>query len=336
MNSYRVRLGRAIGVWLCAVGFVAAQTNLLPDGGFEGPLSDTGLPVGLNTFQAKDATIKATVVAAGRTGKALRIEAKGAHAGVGLKRLPVAPRQQLALRGWVRVEGGENTRAVVKLDYLRADGSWLAMTSAEPVTSKQAGWQLVALTDLPEAVTDAAIVCPVVAVEGDGCAWFDDMEMVSRPVEQTATNLLQNGDFEWVAAGQPRLFGLSRKPREAAVVCACSDREPRTGWYSLQLSGNVNYAVAYGPGVTAVPGRRYVLKGFARSSRGDCRLKLDYVRDGVFLGQTVSPRISGMEWQELTVVSEVERYPEATRVAAAAVIEGDAEAWFDDLVLTIE
>ena len=336
MDLHRMRLRQTVGAWLCAAGAAVAQTNLLPDGGFEGPLSDTGLPVGVGTFKAKDATLKATIVPEGRHGKALCLEGTGAHVGVGLKRVPVEPQQQVALRGWVKVEGGENTRAVVKFDYLRADGSWLAMSSAEPVTPKQVGWQLVALTDRPDTVVDAALVAAVVAVEGDGRAWVDDLEMVSRPLEPAAPNLLQNGDFEWVAAGQPRLFGLSHKPREAPVLFTCSDREPRNGWYCLQLAGNVNYAVAYGPALRAAPGRRYVLTGFARSAKGGCRIKLDYTRDGAFLGQTVSPRISGLEWQELTVASELERYPEANRVAAAAVIEGDAEAWFDDLVLTLQ
>lgn len=117
---------------------------------------------------------------------------------------------------------------------------------------------------------------------------------------------------------------------------ACSDDHPRSGWYCLHLAGNVNYAVAYGLSLPTEPGKRYVLKGFARSSKGGCRIKLDYTRDGQFVGQTVSPRITGMEWQEQTVVSEIERFPDANRVAATAVIEGDSEAWFDDFVLTRE
>lgn len=328
------RLGLA--AWIGAAFVAAAPVGLLPDGGFEGPLSDTGLPVGVGTFKAKDASVKASIVPEGRNGKALLIEGQGAFAGVGLKRVPVQPGQQIALRGWVKVEGGEKTRAIVKLDYLRADGSWLAMAPAEPVTPKLTGWQLVALTDVPGMVADAAIVCAVAVVEGDGKAWFDDFEMVSHPLEPGAPNLLQNGDFEWVTAGQPKGFGLSWKPRDAPMVFACSDQDPRNGWYCLHLAANVNYAVAYGPAVLAVPGRRYVLKGFGRTSKGACRLKLDYTREGTYLGQTVSPPISGMEWQEQTVRSEVERFPDANRIAAAAVIEGDAEAWFDDLVLTLE
>ena len=337
MGSRTLGLRQGIAVCLCAALAAAVPVELLPDGGFEGPLSDTGLPVGAGTFAAKEATVKATIVPEGRTGKALLVEGQGAFVGVGLNRIPIQPQQQVALRGWAKVEGGEGTRAVVKFDYLRADRSYLASAAAEPVTPKQAGWQLVALTDVPSAVAEAAFVCAVVAVEGGGKAWFDDVEMVSRPVEPGPPNLLQNGDFEGVAAGQPRGFGMSQNPREAPVVFACSDREPRSGWYCLQLAGNVNYAVAYGRAVRAVPGRRYVLKGFARTAKGACRIKFDYTRDGTYLGQTLSPPVSGMEWQEQTVRSEIDRFPEATRVAAAAVIEsGEVEAWFDDFVLTLE
>ena len=336
MDSHSMGRRSGLAAWLCAAVVAGAPLELLPEGGFEGPLSDTGLPVGAGTFAAKGATTKATIVPGGRTGKALLIEGEGAHAGVGLNRVPIQAGQQVALRGWVKVEGTDETRAMVKLDYLRADGSWLAMSPAEPVTPKQPGWQLVALTDVPNAVAEAAVVCAVVVVEGGGKAWFDDLEMVSRPLEPGAPNLLQNGDFESVTAGQPRGFGMSRKPREAPVAFACSDQDPRSGWYCLHLAGNVNCAVAYGPAVLAVPGRHYVLKGFGRTSKGRCRIKFDYTRDGTFLGQTVSPPISGMEWQEQTIRSEAERFPDATRIAAAAVIEGDAEAWLDDLVLTIE
>lgn len=177
MDSHSMGLRSGLAAWLCAAFVAGAPVELLPEGGFEGPLSDTGLPVGAGTFMAKDATIKATIVPGGRTGKALLIEGEGAHAGVGLNRVPIQPGQQIALRGWVKVEGTEGTRAIVKFDY---------------------------------------------------------------------------------------------------------------------------------------------------------------TRDGTFLGQTVSPPISGMEWQEQTIRSEVERFPDATRIAAAAVIEGDAEAWLDDLVLTLE
>ncbi len=102
------------------------------------------------------------------------------------------------------------------------------------------------------------------------------------------------------------------------------------------MCGVADRACAEGERLPLGKGKVYLLRGFARATRGDVFLQISYWRDNRWLGMTQSGAVTtDGEWQECAVATEPTRFPEATHISISGTARGGSvEAWFDDLALT--
>src|SRR5262249_44259728 len=118
------------------------------------------------------------------------------------------------------------------------------------------------------------------------------------------------------------------------IDLASSAEQPKEGKRCMLLKGSAEWGVAYSEKVPLDRKKSYTLTGFARAKRGTARIKFDYYQGEMHVGMTESDDVTGDKWQQLKVVAETEKFPEATHILACAVVVGEFEAWFDDIVMT--
>lgn len=320
---------------LAATGVRSAESkNLVRNGSLEEPVAEGALPDGWTAFQQPAAGYTMRVVGQARTGKhGLSISGEGDWGGVAVHRVPIAEGRQYAVRGWVKLEGDEAARGIVKLDYFNEAGEWIVSSPHDVQVQPGPGWQLVSMVSHRSHAPGAKSVGLAVAVTGKARGLFDDLEMVER--EAAPDPLLRNGDMEVIAGAAP--FGYTVYTAEGGkATVSWTDRAPRTGWYALRLKGNAEWAVALDERLPVQKGKTYILKGFARAASGTAVIKFDYFKDGEYLGQSASDGMTGNEWTELKAISELDQYPTATHLAAVVVGSGDMDCDFDALTLTVK
>ncbi len=92
--------------------------------------------------------------------------------------LPLDRTKRYALKGRVKFEGDVSARAVIKFNYFH-NGKWLGVNDLAGVTSNQQGWRLLENTDVADMIPEATKIVPTCHIEGNGTAWFDDLEVVA-------------------------------------------------------------------------------------------------------------------------------------------------------------
>lgn len=122
---------------------------------------------------------KCEVVDGGVTGKhCLQISGKGTRGVVFATSIAMDRAKRYALKGRVRLEGDATSWAVIKINYFNKTG-WLGVDDRVGVTSKESGWQFFEKTDRADAFPEATLMVPTCHIEGNGTAWFDDLELVA-------------------------------------------------------------------------------------------------------------------------------------------------------------
>jgi hypothetical protein len=155
-----------------------------------------------------------------------------------------------------------------------------------------------------------------------------------KPKADAATkNLVNNGNMEDVADGKPAKWA-SVAAEGGKIELASSAEQPKEGKQCMHLKGNAEWGVAYSEKVPLDRKKTYTLTGFARAKSGTAHIKIDYYQGDSFIGMTESDELTGDKWQQLKVVAEPDKFPDATHILAAAVVTGEFEAWFDDFVMT--
>lgn len=322
-------------VFAIGTAAVAAQgPNLVKNPSLEEAVAAGALPEHWFFFSKPENAYKASVVDGGRTGKkALLLEGDGEYSGVAVSNIAMEPGKTYAARGWVKVEGDPAGMATVKLDYFDADNQFLAASAYElHLKPGKAGWQSIALVSRKSDAPTAARVGVTVAASGKVKAWFDDLEMVARDGAEGPANLLKYGGVEDVAGAVPYTHTLVTNDGGKYEIRA-SDADPKEGWHTLQIKGSGEWAVSTEGKHRIEKGKKYVFSGVARARTGTAQIKIDYFKDDEYLGHTVSGDVMEDEWKPLKVVSELDQYPQATHLSAAAVGLGDVDARFDQFVL---
>ena len=78
----------------------------------------------------------------------------------------------------MKVEGEAGTWAVIKLNYFNSTG-WLGVDDRVGVTTDDLDWKLFEKTDCDDKYPAATLIVPTCHIEGNGTAWFDDLEVIA-------------------------------------------------------------------------------------------------------------------------------------------------------------
>jgi hypothetical protein len=171
------------------------------------------------------------------------------------------------------------------------------------------------------------------AIVGKGKAWFDDIELVSRPAPP-AGNLLRNGSMEDVVGDRPHGY-QSFFAEGGSGTLSFDTEDPKDGWYTLRSKGDSQWCVSMETKVPVEKGKTYTYRGWARAKTGTAQIKLDYFKGDEWIGQSVSDDHTEDAWRRLAVISELGNFPDATHIGAAVVGSGGQyDARFDGLTLT--
>jgi hypothetical protein len=146
-------------------------------------------------------------------------------------------------------------------------------------------------------------------------------------------NLAANGGFEEVANGVPAGWFTGCNDG-GSVTWKCVTDQPKQGKYCLELKAKGEWAFAASPKVAVSRTKAYLLTGYVRVKSGTATIKIDYYKGDEFLGHSDAEHVTGAEWKQLKVSSELHNFPAATHVLVAAVTLGDTEAYFDQFELT--
>lgn len=159
-------------------GGLPTGKNLIDDPSLEG--TKTGqLPKGWSAWLDDGPDFKCEAVEGGVTGKhCLRISGTGKRGVVFCTNIPMDRTKRYALKGHVKVEGDASTWAVIKLNYFNRTG-WLGVDDRVGVKSGESGWKLLEKTDRANAFPEATLIVPTCHIEGNGTAWFDDLEVIA-------------------------------------------------------------------------------------------------------------------------------------------------------------
>jgi len=318
----------------CLSAVAQDNANLVRGGDFENPAAN-GIPAGWYRYGQAGAPHRATLVDGGRTGKCVQVEGEGSYAGVASGRVPLDHSGAYAARAWARIPADAANTAYVKVDYFDSTGKYLGESRTKP-SVRAAGdtWQYLSLVAPGNLYDEATQIAVAVGVNQPGRACFDDVELLRREPEE---NLLPDGGFEIVAGDAPSSWGLGqaqggtvRKVRRSVPV--------KEGWSCLQLVGRAAWTSSDASGALPLDrSKKYTLTGWARARVGKARIKINYMKDGTWLGHITSPDAAGNQWEKLTVVGDSSRYPEANRISAGANASGpEVDALFDHFVLRAE
>jgi hypothetical protein len=83
-------------------------------------------------------------------------------------------------------------------------------------------------------------------------------------------------------------------------------------------------------------GKVYTLTGKVRVNSGRASLRIDYYKDDKrtdLVGSSTIDAVESKDWQTLSVDTRDNKHAGATHITATAVCLGDAEAFFDQLVM---
>ena len=92
--------------------------------------------------------------------------------------VPMDRTKRYALKGRVKLEGDATSWAVIKINYFNRTG-WLGVDDRVGVKSGEPGWQFFEKTDRAQAFPEATLMVPTCHIEGNGTAWFDDLEVIA-------------------------------------------------------------------------------------------------------------------------------------------------------------
>jgi hypothetical protein len=340
-SSVPVSIVVALPVVLCLCTHAASDDpvptspNLVKSPSFEEPPGAGGLPdgwTGLNSVPAEG--YRCTIAEEGRTGaKALHLEGEGQYGVVWGERLPIDRAQRYRARGYVRIEADDRAAADVKLHYYGAAQDYLGQSRVGYVNPRTPGWQLITVTDEIERFPEAAFVGVALALSGNGRAWFDDIELHAAPEERGPVNYVSNGGMEDVAADRTAGFTPVAAPG-GKVECHSSEYQPQQGKRCLVLKADGDWAAGASQQIDIDRSTSFTLTGFVRVSTGEAKISIAYFdAGGTYLGSSDSEVTGAPRWRELTVATEFDRFPQALRFNATAVVHAYAEADFDEFRL---
>jgi hypothetical protein len=309
--------------------------NLVENGSLEGELGDNGLPRDWFSAFQPEKGFRFEVVKGGRTGdKALLIEGKGDWGVVVANRVAIEPKKQYRARGWVKAQGDGKPEATLKIDYYDADQKWIGQTWAGAVDVGTKEWQPVVLRDRSIDFPQAKYLAVGAALTHDGKAWFDDLELTAFDAPKPTGNLLPNGDFEDQVSERPALWNIAVADG-GSITCRRIPAKPKESNCVVHLQGNGEWGVAGSERIALDKKKTYTLTGYARAKSGTVALAISYWQNDKYLGNTLSEGVTN-ERQSRKVIAEPDKFPEATHISAVVGWHepGEAEAWFDTLVLT--
>ena len=159
-------------------GGLPVGKNLIADPSLEA--TPTGsLPKSWSAWLDDGPDFKCEVVEGGVTGKhCLQISGTGTRGVVFCTSVPMDRTKRYALKGRVKVEGDADTWAVIKLNYFNKTG-WLGVDDRVGVASSDFDWKFFEKTDLTDKYPTATLIVPTCHIEGNGTAWFDDLEVIA-------------------------------------------------------------------------------------------------------------------------------------------------------------
>lgn len=166
---------------------VLVGRNLIVDPSLEE--TPTGeLPQGWFAWLDDGPNFKCEVVEGGVTGKrCLQISGAGTRGVVFATSIPLDRTKRFALKGRVKAEGEAGTWAVIKLNYFNNTG-WLGVDDRVGVSSSDLDWKVLEKTDLADKYPAATLLVPTCHIEGNGTAWFDDLEVIAYDRESLPEN----------------------------------------------------------------------------------------------------------------------------------------------------
>jgi hypothetical protein len=315
---------------------VSVVLNLITNPSFEDALGEKGLPKGWGFYPNEGSMYKAVVVDGGRKDKkALQVEGQGKYAVVVADRIEIMNAAAFLVRGWVKVEGEAEGQiaasAMIKFDYMDAEGKYL--TSTNGVSVKPGGkWQEVSVASSALHAKGAKFVAAALVLNGKGKAHFDDLEMIVYKADPN--NLAGNGGFETVAGDKPIGWSVVTSEGDKAAITV-SKKHKKQGFYGLGFKGEAEWAVAVASRVPFDKSKSYSLSSQVKSVAGDAGIKIDYFNGDEYLGSDYSQQPISGDWEELSVSSSGE-YENATHLSAVAIGQGKFEAYFDDMVLKVD
>jgi hypothetical protein len=146
------------------------------------------LPKGWFAWLNDGPDFKCEVVEGGVTGKhCLQISGTGTRGVVFATSIPMDRTKRYTLKGRVKVEGEAGTWAVIKLNYFNSTG-WLGVDDRIGVTSSDLDWKFFEKSDAAEKHPAATLLVPTCHIEGNGTAWFDDLEVIAYDREKLPEN----------------------------------------------------------------------------------------------------------------------------------------------------
>ncbi|NUQ00047.1 MAG: hypothetical protein HUU35_09370 [Armatimonadetes bacterium] len=322
----------AIGMSLILLTLAGEPANLAPNPTLEAPVTD-GLPTGWTLFGSPEGSYTPTVVEPGHTaGHGWQMDARGEYAGAVVVKVPLRPDQLYLGGAWVMVRGTGS--ATVKIDYWRGD-TWLGDSSAPSVTAEQ-GWQEVRTADRRAKYPEATEVALALLVQG-GQAVFDDLffHALPRP-DNDAGNLLVNGTFER-GVGTTLSDGGTACPEGEKPTLNWTAEAARSGLRGVRLRNDQGYFVLFSEALPLDRSKVYTLSGWVRARAGYATLKVDFLDDNGWLGQQAAEAVAADgQWTRVSLVVDPTLQPTATRLAAAAVVDGaGGDADVDDLALHV-
>jgi hypothetical protein len=168
-------------------GGLPVGKNLIEDPSLEETATGQ-LPQGWFAWLNDGPDFKCEVVEGGVTGKhCLQISGTGTRGVVFATSIPLDRSKRYALKGRVKVEGEAGTWAVIKLNYFNNTG-WLGIDDRVGVTTSDLEWKLFEKTDLADQYSAATLLVPTCHIEGNGTAWFDDLEVIAYDREKLPDN----------------------------------------------------------------------------------------------------------------------------------------------------
>lgn len=191
---------------LCSPSTAAEPANLVTNPSLEGPIDAEGYPEGWGKFYPQPAgAFKFAIVAGGRTGKlAMTIEGDGQFGAMAANRVPLDPAKRYVARGWVKVTGGKQATADVKLHYYAEGGAYLGQTRIGFASPGSDQWQRVTVTDRAGEFPQAKLIGLAIACTGDAKARYDDLELLAFDKKDLPA------DFE-------EKYGVTRSPQLALL-----------------------------------------------------------------------------------------------------------------------
>jgi hypothetical protein len=177
-------------IWLSLVGTAipadppASAANLVNWGSLEGPVQDSGLPAGWQTYP--DGFFRydcyTVPVPAHQGTRSLRFSAQEPWVSLSTGRHPLGPGTRQSGQAWVHLPAGATGDAWLRIDYLNDKGEALG---SSPVAKRRVsdgtndGWHVLKVEARAEQFPQATKFQLIAAVHGGGTVFWDDFEVYS-------------------------------------------------------------------------------------------------------------------------------------------------------------